>query len=291
MSAALQLPSILDFAHGLHPDISEAVYHQRHLGLASKSALDIIDKAPAAYLDWVRGRERPDTSAFRLGKAAHAAVLEPERFRRAYVTAPDFGPVRKTDECSSEQAKVNKTRKAEWMAAHAGATILDSETGRHTLGMVNAIAEDPDARALLEAGMAEATALWSDPETGLPCKARIDFYRPDIETVVDFKSTRDARKWAWSRSAETYAYYRQDPMYRDGLIALGHGVRRFVFVVVESVPPYLLKLYELDAADVQQGRIENSANLRTLARCLMTNTWPGYERDGIETITLRHRHA
>lgn len=292
MSAVLEyrvMPSILDLPDGLHEDVPEAIYHERHLGLASKSALDLIDVAPAKYLDWVRGRERIETLALHLGKAIHAAILEPERFRRDYVIAPDFGPTRKTDDCTKEQAKENKTRKEAWHEEHAGATILDSESGKNTLGMVDAVVADPDARALLEDGMSELTAVWDDPATGLRCKARLDHYRPSLETIVDVKSTTDAREWAWSESARKLKYYRQDPFYRDGLLALGRPVRKFAFVVVEKPPPHLVNVVELDADDVRIGREENVRSMQTLAECLVTNTWPGYPRpNGIKTIKLRH---
>lgn len=279
-----------DTPPGIYPDIPAEAYHLRELGVVSKSALDIVDRAPAKYLDWVKGRDRVETGALRLGKAIHMAILEPELFARTYVIEPDFGPTRKTDDVSSEKAKENKLRKQAWHAEHKGTTILDSAEGRHTLGMVRSVAADEDARALLEAGLSELTSIWDDEGTGLRCKARLDHYRPDLETIVDVKSTTDARSESWKWQAGDLAYYRQDPFYRDAMGIHGVCVRAFVFILVEKTPPYLVNVVQLDAEDVAIGREENRDLIQLLADCLVTNTWPGYPRNGIETIKLRHRN-
>ncbi len=113
MSAALSLPtvtSILDLADGLHAGIPESVYHARIQGVASKSVLDLIAKAPAVYAGWLTGTEREDTPALFLGKALHSGLLEPDVFRRTYTVEPRFGDCRKTGRTSTEDAKASATK-------------------------------------------------------------------------------------------------------------------------------------------------------------------------------------
>lgn len=278
--------SLLELAPGLYPDIPEATYHQKELGIASKHALDELAKAPAAYWEWFTGPEPEDRDVLRLGRAAHAAILEPERFAATYIIAPDFGPLRKQDGCSSEEAKANKERKVAWYAEHAGATVLESANGKATLGMVRAIAEHPRASMLLAGGMPETTALWIDRGTGVRCKARLDDYREDLATIVDVKTTTDARPEFFRRTAESCTYYRQAAFYLSGLEALGCGADAFAFIAVEKAPPHLLRVYELDEADLKRGREEVRDLLDLYAYCLGTGVWPGYPT-AIERLRLR----
>jgi hypothetical protein len=262
---------------GLHPGVPEEVYHARVLGFASKSALDLVARSPAHYKAWIDGvAERPTTRALSFGKACHLAILEPEAFARRYVIAPDFGPQRKTDECSSERAKENKKRRQAWLAEHAGATILESKDDVAMLGMVRSILEHPIARPLLEDGVAELTARWDDEATGLACKSRIDFYGEALALLVDLKSTMNASLDAFRRDVWKYAYHRQDAFYRDGLEVLGAPVGVFTFIAVEKDPPHALGVYSLDASAVAQGRRENRLLLEQLSECVARGVFPGY---------------
>lgn len=272
---------------GLHAAVPESVYHRRERGVASKHALDELERAPAMLLQWLEAvDEREDPKPFRLGRAAHMAILEPQRFRSSYVIEPDFGPQRKTDTCSSEQAKENKLRRQAWRAEHASCTVLESAEARTTFGMVKALAAHPRAAALIEGGEPELTAIWLDPATGLRCKGRLDLYRRDLATVVDIKTAEDAREEAFRRVAERCTYHRQGGMYRDGLVALEAPVEAFALIVVEKSPPHLIRVWELDPSDLARGSEEIRDLLQQYAWCLHSGEWPGYPAN-IERLRLR----
>ena len=44
---------ILQLPDGVHSDLTDAVYHQRTLGVVSKTALDLISRSPAHYKAWI----------------------------------------------------------------------------------------------------------------------------------------------------------------------------------------------------------------------------------------------
>lgn len=284
LSASLRRPlvSMLQLAPGLHRGIAAEDYHFRELGIASSSALEEVRRSPAHYLAWVAGNEYRESPALSFGKALHMRALEPLLFARTYLVAPDFGPCRKTEGCSSEQAKENKARREAWRAEHRGATILDSATGFATLGMIEAIADHPIARPLLESGEAELTGRWNDL---LPCKLRADFYREDLGTLVDVKSTLDASADAFRRSVISYGYHRQTAHYEFGLEALGYPADHALFVVAEKAPPFAVAVYALDDMFTQLGERQVDAAKHRLADCLERNEWPGYP-DTIQTLSL-----
>src|SRR6478736_1488890 len=93
-------------------------YHQRELGVVSKSALDQINRTPAHYRAWVDGEVRKETAALGFGRALHCAIFEPADFSFRFAAEPDFGDCRKTD---------NKKRRDEWRSEHAGKTLVSPE--------------------------------------------------------------------------------------------------------------------------------------------------------------------
>lgn len=246
-------------AVGFHEAYSEALYHQRELGVVSTTAIKAALKSAADYEAWVQGVDDEDeepTPAISLGSAVHRAILEPARFADEYVIAPDFGPLRAGADTgiSTEQGRENKGRRNEWYAAHRGATILESKSGAATLGMVSAVVRHSLCRALLEGATSELTLRWDDPVTGLPCKARSDLYRRNIATTVDVKSCLDARPAAFKRTVERFAYYLQDAHYRDGFEVLGEPLKHFAFLAVEKRPPHGIRIHMLGAPSVDAGR-------------------------------------
>lgn len=270
-----EVDELLALPIGLHPEVPERVYHARVLGMASKSALDLLRHSAAHYRAWVAGEiERKSTKSLHLGKAAHCAVLEPERFARQYVIAPDFGDCR---------TRANRLERDRWRAEHPGAIILRNEEGIATMGMIRSLAAHPSVTALLEGAQTEVTARWEEGE--VPCKARADIDNRELELLADVKSTDDARPEAFSRSVWNYGYHRQDDWYRRGWRALGAAVEGLVFIVVEKSPPYAVALYELDDAARLRGRQENDSLLARLAYHVERDEWPGFSQS-IEPLSL-----
>ena len=98
------------------------------------------------------------------------------------------------------------------------------------------------------------TLRWRDPETGIECKGRIDYYVPARRCAVDVKTTEDARIDAFRRTVGRYGYHRQDAMYRDGLAVVGEAIEHFVFLAVEKTAPYGIGIFSLDIGSVAKGR-------------------------------------
>ncbi len=279
MSAAVSLPSsILDLPDGLHEGIPEALYHQRIPGVASKSALDLIARAPACYATWLTGADRKETDALAFGKAFHCALLEPDVYGARYVVRPDFGDCRKTD---------NKKRRDEWLAANTGKHPIEHDDAKAIVGMVRSIRSHHRASKLidLDDGASEITLRWVDEETGLICKGRGDHYIERLGLCVDVKTCEDARREAFERSVENYGYHNQNAFYDEGFRALGASLDRFVFLAVEKHAPYLLNVFNLEDDWVAAGREWTRRNLDELARCVELGDYSrGYDT-AIQTLS------
>ena len=272
--------SLLDYPDGVHLNVPAATYHERTMGLVSSSSISQLGpRTPAHYHRWVTASE-PDeeTPALTFGRAWHCATLEPEVFGKSYAVQPDFGDCRanpKTGTTKEEGAK-NKAARDAWRMQHAGREFLAHDDYQTIVGMAATVRSHPLASKMLHGGVAEATVLWTDPETQLRCRVRPDYWVKQRGLVVDIKSTMDASEYGFTKSVFQYGYHRQHALYRTGLAAIGAPARHFVFVVVEKFPPYAVATYTLDEEAVAIALDELRSSMRLLRDCMQLNMWPGY---------------
>lgn len=222
------------------------------------------------------------TKAMAFGHAAHCIVLEPGRFETDFVQAPMI----------SRRSNAGKAAFAVFEEAHKGRTILLPDEYSRCEQLATAAAAHPLLRRLMGArGVNEVGLAWTDAETEVQMKSRLDrltVYTDGWPTIVDLKTANDASAWAFGRAVHTYSYHQQAAVYLDGAAALApvDGDRRYVFVVIESDPPFAIAVYELDVAAIEQGRDEYKRNLRTLVRCRETGNWPGYTEEEAGLVGL-----
>lgn len=216
--------------------------------------------------------EKEESNAMKMGTAVHCAVLEPDVFEERFVRGPD-------------DRRGNKWKEA--LDEH-GARLLTSGDYDDALAVRDVLMRDPVIRRLTGAGVVrEASAFWTDEETGLECRIRPDAYDPKRALMADLKMTTDARGEKWRQRVEDFGYHLQEPWYSDGWPLAGGGeVAAFCFIVVEDKPPFEFNIFELEPAAAEEGRAIGRAALRRWAECRSTDRWPGYER-GVKALDLR----
>ena len=262
-----------DILRGLHDDLPARCYH-RSMGI-SKSNLDLIHRSPALF-DLARQSPRPSTPAQALGTAVHLLVLEPGRALTDVV--PDaFGASRSKDALAwrAEQAAAGRVV----LAQGEDTDPWSPSPWRAAWRARDAVMAHPMAAALLGTGRAEVSGYWTDPDFGVACRMRVDWLDEAHQVVVDLKTTRDAGADAFARSAVEYRYHVQAAFYWDGLVACGWVPQAFVFVCVETAPPYGVALYSVRPEDLELGRAVYRRDLATYAECLRSGEWPGYPEE------------
>lgn len=247
---------------GVYPYLSNNDYHAGP-GL-SKSGLDRLARSPAHF----RYAEREDLPQFVLGSAFHCAVLEPEQFRRRYAVSVD----------ADRRTKAGKEAWAAFEQSLEGRTVLSAEQWDTVERMRDAVYANARYREILDLpGYVEASAYWTDPETGVLCKCRPDKVLGSAGLMLDLKSTTDASQHGFSYSAGKYRYWVQAPWYADGWRhASGEQIDMFLFLAVEKTPPFGVGLYELPKEAEIRGRMEYRRLLPVYARCMRDDVWPGY---------------
>jgi len=212
--------------------------------------------------------EQADTPALLFGRAVHCAVLEPDQFAERYQPM-DLG-----------RSKAAKAARAE--AEEAGYTPLDASAHQEALDIAASVRNHPACGLVLSAGEAEVSIVWTD-ETGLRCKARIDWLAPSV--AADLKTTKDASPEGFARAVATYRYHVQQAHYLAGCEALGIEAEAFLFMAVEKTAPYPVACYQLSDATSNAGFRLWRHHLRGFAICETAGRWPAYS-DEIETLNL-----
>lgn len=286
MTATTDAPAALAFegytvtGPGVY-DIPEDVYHRDPVpggSLSSTGARTLVKKGGPAKFAWARAHGTESTDAMDFGTAAHHRVLGTGA-EIVPIDAKDY-QTKKAQEAKAEA----KARGAVPMLPHQLA-VLDA--------MAAALQQHPLASALLTTwGRPEQSAFWRDKETGVICRARYDVF-PTGKTVLgrvlvpDYKTAVSADPQAFAKAVNDHGYHQQAPFYLDGLRALGlaDDDAAFAFIVQEKTAPYLVAVYQLDAAALLIGTARNRRALRTYAECSASGRWPGYSTD-IETVSL-----
>ena len=260
---------------GVHRDVPFGVYTA--WDAASNSALGHLQRSPAhlrAYLE-----EPPaDTEALALGRAVHAAILEPELFARSYVRGVD----------GDGRTKAVKDARAQLALDYPRATVLRPAEYDTCIRMRDSVHAHGRAAGMLAGdGACELSAVWNDPATGVRCKARFDRHSIDLPggVIVDVKTTRDASRRAFERSIFAFGYHRQAAMYLEAARVLDVPARHFVLIAIEKEPPYAVAVYRLTEGAIDAGAEQMRALLARYRVCRETGEWPGYP-DEVQDIAL-----
>lgn len=182
--------------------------------------------------------------------------------------------------------------KAEFAASVEGKIVLPKQQYDQLMSMRDAVYAHPAARGLLILpGKAEQSVYWTDPETGVLCRCRPDFWAMQARIIVDLKTCLDASPEGFSKSLYNWRYHVQDVMYREGCEAATGEQQQFVFLAVEKdacVVNYEAKgvaVYVLDDESRNAGLKEYRQSLATYAACSKSSQWPGYQ-DKVQIISI-----
>lgn len=274
MTAPVTAPCVL-------AGMTDETYHGDPVpgGSLSSTGARTILRSPALYR-WQQ--DHPVTKpAYDVGKLVHSTVLGTGA---EAVAIPE-------DLLSANGAASTTAAKAFIAQARAdGLVPMKAADLEPVEAMASAVWAHPTARALLERpGTPEASAFAPDPLTGVWLRARPDFLpeRTDRRTIlVDLKTARTADPRQFRRAVAEYGYHQQAALYTDAVRwARGDDDTVMVFVVVETTPPHLVSVCELDPDAVTTGRSRNRTAIELYQSCRESGEWPGYGPE-IHTISL-----
>jgi hypothetical protein len=257
-------------------EISDAEYHSDRRALSQSGAKLLLPPSAPAHFRYAMDHPPKTKPHYDMGHAVHTLVL-------------GAGPQIDIIAADDWRTKAAQTQRK---AAHAAGHVpLLTHEYAEAYAMRDAVLSHPIAGRLFDpaTGDPERSLYWQDDETGTPLRGRVDWLRHAVggmpTTIVDLKTTKNANPKAFGKTAADFAYHRQQFTYRWGARELLGVEVGFVFVLVETEPPYLVSTPELDDEAEAIGAREMRQAIDIYAECMETGDWPGYSTE-IEQVSL-----
>lgn len=223
------------------------------------STLKHMDTSPLHYRDAV-DRPPEDTTEFAMGRATHAAILQPERLPLDYVVFD-----------GERRGNAWKDFKKE----HEGATILRRDEMDSVMRIAECVLSHPVAKEWLNLDMAliERAITWIDPATGIKCKGRPDAVHA---AIVDLKGASSIDERIFRAQAARLGYFGQLAFYRRGYRTLTKlPAMQCALIAVETSAPHDVGVFVVDEDSMRVADDKITRLLAKVAECRKTGKWPG----------------
>ena len=246
--------------------------------------LNLFRKCPALYKKTIDGEiVEGDTAAFAFGRATHVYIIEgKEKFDAEYVVSD--GP---TNEKTGKPYGKLTAAYAKW-AAEQPKPVVGTEDFAMLQKMREAVHAHIAASNLLMEGVAEGTirTAWN----GEPVQARLDWFNPEQNYIVDLKTCNDIDRFRFDIRdfgyIEQMAFYAQCVMMarKDEVESEPQILPACWLVAVEKKEPYRVAVVHIGASTIDDAihghmggetwRDDADAMLLELRKCRETGVWP-----------------
>jgi hypothetical protein len=227
------------------------------------SSIKEVHRSPAHYRSHVRPS---DNDALRIGRALHAAVLDP-----GAVQVVEYAGVRRGKDWEAFKAK------------HAGKLVLKPEQASEVEAMRSSVRAHKHASRILRNGSAEVTAQFDVDE--VPFKARVDFVTSD-SALVELKSTRDNHPRQFEREFARRLYHAQVALYRMALQANGLRCPAVYCIAICKTAPHEVVVYEISEDTIEAGERLVFGWIAKLKECEKARQWPGIDNGNILPLRI-----
>jgi len=241
----------------------------------SPSSLKAFRKSPRHYMEYLFG-EKPEVPAFAMGSLIDCLLTEPENFDELFIKHER--PNMRTNAGKEEMAKLIE------QANEQHKTLITQEDIDTAKLAVEGAMNVPMIKDLVE-GMTETQIKlkWKDRKTGLPIYGRADMESNawGEEWLVEIKTTGKAEGADpdnFFRDALKFQYDIQMAAYLDGYHKTRYKFPNFMFIVIETNPPYNASAILADSKFIEQAKEEWRGTLDAFRYCLDRNLFnQGYE--------------
>jgi hypothetical protein len=258
----------------------------------NSTSLKNILRSPRYFLSqWKEISDDKEADHFRIGRAAHLMLLEPDIFRRLHVVEPEFIGVTKDGKPTKNPNALDvKKQKEEWLAKQSpDAIILKQEELDQLVGMIESVLDHPVANAMLKNGVAEATIKWTDRDTGIMCKGRPDFitFEPNGDYhLIDFKTSRNIQRGSFTKDIISMQYHLSMAFYADGLMEVyGRLPSSISLFPVEKTSPHEAAVFIFEDEWYEIGKQMYKAGLNLYKKCIDEGKWPRFQHNA-QTIAM-----
>jgi exodeoxyribonuclease VIII len=115
---------------------------------------------------------------------------------------------------------------------------------------------------------------------GVPCKFRTDFMLPDQHIILDLKTTKRGHERAFKNSVLDFSYHSQAAFYLTAMAEItGQSWADFIWIAIESTPPYKIYLYEPDTRWLIEGHKLCTDAINLYKECLASGSYPSVKEE------------
>ena len=248
---------------------------------------------------WKNGFERKDTDDMAWGSLVDCLALTPDLFKTLYAVAPATYPSTGRGKSAPTEHKEWNRRAAycqDWEAAQEleGRTVITEKEFNTARKAARILLEDHEVAQLVIASKSQVllTASYHDDDNGVivPLKMLLDLV-PDKQhpeyggKLADLKTSVSAQPHMWTKTVFNHHLHVQAALYLDAYnLATGEVRDTFLHIIQENYAPYDVSRRFLSQEFIAAGRATYTAALALYARCVATQTWPGYAHTGINWL-------
>jgi hypothetical protein len=247
-----------------------------NIAALSASGINLFHKSPLHY--WSESPFNPNriiqtsTEEMLLGKVIHKLIFEQDTFEKEFIIEPKF----------DRRTKLGKKEAESFSLENINKQIINQNIYNEAMRLSQGIWRNSAVKKLIGNGCPEKPIYWN--KNGLPCKAKLDYYREGL--IIDYKSSRTADVKNFTKSLITYGYHRQASWYMEGIeTVLGERPRGFIFIVQDKTLPDAIGIYALDEESLRIARNENLFVVQQVIKRLNNNQWEAFP-NYIQEISL-----
>jgi hypothetical protein len=202
---------------------------------------------------------------FAVGSAIHLFLLENEKFKERVIEIPK--------EVLGKGDKKNTTAWDNFAESNNDKVLLKPAEMQSVLACVESIMQHPSAMEILAAPAHVEQPIEADI-FGIKARGIPDICLQRGGVVVDVKSTSTVDEYEFRNQVRKLGYHIQAAWYLELCSAFyGKRYNQFVFIAVETEPPYRCRCYYLDEAFLADGRMIAEGLAQEYARRYAANDW------------------
>ena len=233
-----------------------------------RSALWHMRESPEKYKYFLENPE-PQTPALLFGAAVHKMLLEPDKFFDEYAVLPNV----------DRRTKAGKEEYERFLETLGERTAITQDDYTTAYDMTSKARSVPMVEKLLK-GEHEKSIFWTDEDTGIKCKVRLDLLT-EIDgrfVVADYKSANNAKTEIFNNKMFDFGYHLQAYMYTEAVMKeLKLDYRPdFIFIAQEKKAPFALNLILVTEDVMTAGMDAFRLYMGMLHYCEQTGYWYGY---------------
>lgn len=268
---------------GIYKDTPEDEYH--NWDCFSYSMVKGINRSMLHLAQWMEEdcKKLKDKKHVQNGNIVETLVFEPELFDEKFKLFPKTCKRQGKKKGSFEEisfslaTKDGKQIKAD--IEESGKMPITEDQYFHANKAVEALKNHEIANDLLFRGTNQLSMVWTDDNTGVNCKCRLDNLDEMSNSIVDLKVTHDAYFPVFIKNIGDMGYHIQAGSYQAATEYYFNNIFTYTIVGVEPTPPYGVTCIPLREDSLELGRKLFAKGLQRYARMssLPKEMWEGYD--------------